>query len=461
MSNTRYIEIDSTYRNRSDWPLPANFEVRLSQSGTKGKLDALDPVSLATPLKTWVSNTFSANSIELKGTIKNSSNSGSQKIIIVEFPLSDDPHITKDYYAKSVIVHDTLNKRRRIHSSEFISRTTNIIRMRFTVDDSFGDDAIDGDSVTIIDPTDITTDVNNPQFFIPAGHIGQGSYIRYFMYNDTLSQARQISGYDAITHIATVDTTKSIVAGTYEGPVNDWLNTHSYNIRREMPSFTGTLTASTVSTVTFPIGVSNIDDYYNGNFVRIKQGHETRRIVDYDGTTRVARLYPSFSVPHANEEFEILHFNFDQSVPLNYTGSTISQQEKVCYEITLLNLILPNRILTTGNGNRITFYPYVYVEFSNLSTGSTGVIYSNNPNSNRMLFRVAIDDIPNPLLDPFVKVDGGKMVQTVKFSPNDNLKFSVRLPNGDFFETAQTETVSPLEPNPDMQISAMFSIKRL
>ena len=47
MSNTRYIEIDSTYRNRTDWPLPANFEIRLAQSGTKGKLDALDPVSLS------------------------------------------------------------------------------------------------------------------------------------------------------------------------------------------------------------------------------------------------------------------------------------------------------------------------------------------------------------------------------------------------------------------------------
>ena len=46
MSNTRYLEIDSTYRNRNDWPLPANFEVPISQTGRKNIYNALDPVSL-------------------------------------------------------------------------------------------------------------------------------------------------------------------------------------------------------------------------------------------------------------------------------------------------------------------------------------------------------------------------------------------------------------------------------
>ena len=78
-----------------------------------------------------------------------------------------------------------------------------------------------------------------------------------------------------------------------------------------------------------------------------------------------------------------------------------------------------------------------------------------------MLFRAAVDDVPNPLLSPFIKLDGDGMVQTVKFKVNDNLKFAVHLPDGDVFQTDQTETQSPEEPNPLMQVSVLFSLRRL
>ena len=484
MSNTRYIEIDSTYRNRSDWPLPANFEIQLAQSGRKGKIDALDPVSLSTPIKVWNSNIFNnstiATSPTITGTIVSSSGvppyigaSGSQQVIIVQFTLpSQQPQIIKDYYSKAVLVNTSVVpiQQRRIVSSEHLSSTLTVVTMRFVVESSFGDAVIDGNTVTITDPTDLT-DVNNPQFFIPAGDLGQDSYIRYFLYNDTLSQSRPISGYNALTHMITVDTTQSVVATNTTGPVTGWSVTHSYNIRRALPVFNGQLTAASINTVTFPVGVSTEDNFYNGEFVRVKTAipsvpaeNEIRRITKYDGTTLTATVFPPFSVSPGLAYVEILAFNFDQAVPLNYTGSTVSQQEMVCYEIELLNLILPNSTPVSGRGSRITFYPYVYVEFTNLSSassGTNGVIYSNNPNSTRMLFRAAIDDIPNPLLSPFIKIDGDGMRQTVKFSPNDNLRFSVRLPDGVVFETNQIETKSPEEPNPDMQISAVFAVRRL
>ena len=49
MSNTRYLEFDSTYRNRNDWPLPAQFEIPISQHGRDSKIQALDPVSNEAP----------------------------------------------------------------------------------------------------------------------------------------------------------------------------------------------------------------------------------------------------------------------------------------------------------------------------------------------------------------------------------------------------------------------------
>jgi hypothetical protein len=142
----------------------------------------------------------------------------------------------------------------------------------------------------------------------------------------------------------------------------------------------------------------------------------------------------------------------------------VSQSQVVCYEIELLNLILPNRELAVGRGGRIAFYPYVYVELRNVSSSGgagPGSIYSNNPNSTKMLFRAAVDDTPTPLISPFIKIDGDGMVQTVKFKPNDNLRFSVRMPDGDVFAVTEPETFGPSRPNERIQISAMFSIKRL
>ena len=73
----------------------------------------------------------------------------------------------------------------------------------------------------------------------------------------------------------------------------------------------------------------------------------------------------------------------------------------VCYEISLLNLVLPNTTLVSGFGGRIAFYPYVYVELENVSASSgrnQGIIYSNNPNAIKALFRAAIKDVPNPVV---------------------------------------------------------------
>ena len=166
----------------------------------------------------------------------------------------------------------------------------------------------------------------------------------------------------------------------------------------------------------------------------------------------------------SHHKFVLLPFHFDNLNPFIYTGSTVSQQELVCYEVTLINLILPNLVVGAGSGSLISFYPYVYVALQNVtSTGSRlkNIIYSNNPHSTNTMFRCPIKDVPNPIISTFIKIDGGGMVQTIKFRPNDTLFFGVYLPNGDLFTTILDETVSPEPPNPIIQISACFSIKRL
>jgi hypothetical protein len=78
-----------------------------------------------------------------------------------------------------------------------------------------------------------------------------------------------------------------------------------------------------------------------------------------------------------------------------------------------------------------------------------------------MVFRAPIYDVQNPNNSSFVNLDGDGMIQTLKFKPNDNLFFSVHLSNGELYETLEKENYSPLHPNPEIQISASFSFKRV
>ena len=162
-------------------------------------------------------------------------------------------------------------------------------------------------------------------------------------------------------------------------------------------------------------------------------------------------------------DWEILPFNKDSVNPLNYTGSLVSEQQMVCYELKVANLILPNEYLRSGFGGLIAFYPYVYVEITNESAASgheRGLIYSNNPNAVTATFRLALNDINKPIVTKFVK-QKGDMTQTIKFKPTDNLKFRVFFGNGDTFTTITPDNIPPSMVNPLLQICGLFEIKRL
>lgn len=159
---------------------------------------------------------------------------------------------------------------------------------------------------------------------------------------------------------------------------------------------------------------------------------------------------------------EILPVSYDNFVPLNYTGSVVSQTESVCYEIELNSLTLPN--VTLKSGSRIAFYPYVYVSLENVTApngGNKNIFYTNNPAATSALFVAPVTDLNNPLTTPFVRINGFGIVQTVKFKPNDALHFKVYLPDGSPFDPVEPDDFSPQAPNPLLQISATFGIRRL
>lgn len=484
MSNARYLEIDSTYRDRTIWPSPANFEVLISQTGRKGPINAVDPVSLGVPITCWTGNLFNSNTPGTSVTVTVDSIVGVNLIAGVNLPSSfvilapiGSLQQTSNYYVNAVANDTTIFVKRQIISYEYIGTDSGGVNDRaiITVNNSFSDAFADGDTIVINDPTDLSN-TTEAFLFVPNGRSGTNAYTGCIIYNETLKESRPIASYDTVTHLISPNT--STASG---GPLVGWSILHNYCIRKQNPIESTTIAVGTTfNTVALTAG-SAVDDIYNGQFLRIlapiygngviEPQNQTRRIVDYDGATMTATVTPPFTnsagvftAPTIGDGVEILSFSYDNLYPFVYTGSLVSQQEMVCYEIELLNLSLPNKTLNVGVGSRIAFYPYVYVELSNVSGASAGMkntIYSNNPNSTRMVFRATIDDVPNPIISSFVKVDGDGMVQTLKFKPNDNLRFSVRLSNGEVYEVIEPENFSPLPPNPEIQISALFSIKRL
>jgi hypothetical protein len=161
------------------------------------------------------------------------------------------------------------------------------------------------------------------------------------------------------------------------------------------------------------------------------------------------------------DTINICDFLKDNFCPLDYNGSTTSQENTSCYNISLSSITLPNISLLYGS--KISFYPYVYVVISNTtspSKASEDLIYSNNPHSDKAVFIAPVGLQVNPNTGTFLSLYSN-MTQTIKFKPNDNLKFEVYLPDGSLFKTLLNDTYTPYEPDPRIQIEAVFSITNM
>ncbi len=157
----------------------------------------------------------------------------------------------------------------------------------------------------------------------------------------------------------------------------------------------------------------------------------------------------------------ILEYQKDNFSPLDYNGTMVDTNETVCYNISLKSLTLPNKPLITGS--KIAFYPYVYVVLENYTSPSkngNAIIISNNNNSNKAVFIASCAQVSDPERQAYVTIPGSTS-QTIKFKPNDNLRFSVYLSDGSPFQPLTPDLYSPYEADISNQINAIFTILRI
>lgn len=286
-------------------------------------------------------------------------------------------------------------------------------------------------------------------------------------------------------------------AATVSGPYTLPLGVYNYIIRKQLPADTpvNTLTSTTgilsrnlivnfTSTVVTlqPTSSSEPNAYYGMMLRLISSGVvESRRITEYDEKTNEVKVSPPFtSVFTPADYYEVLPFSYDNMRPLKYQGTT-SMNQPVCYTIRLVHISIPfvvrsytdntgaefdeRAVMDVASGGTIDQYPFFYVcLYSDIHKDNLQSMISNNPSSTNAVFRVPVSsgDTPGPKKimsqTTFTRCD---MFPVIKFLPNDTFHMSVLLPNGEPLSFRQKDNQSPMEPNPKLQISAVFELVRM
>ena len=192
------------------------------------------------------------------------------------------------------------------------------------------------------------------------------------------------------------------------------------------------------------------DSASNANFILVK-----------DAFTSSPSPLATYGAFLENTYFEILPFTKDGYSPMKYYGSRVSQQQEVCYDIELSELLLPNQNLKNATGGLLSCFSHIFVELSPQNGGNSRAFASNNPNARTALFKVPVLDISHQNNCKFIKLDGRGVTHTIKFRPNESFHFRVFLPDGTDLEYGIKEHGVPLFPNPDNQISSLFRYKRV
>lgn len=185
----------------------------------------------------------------------------------------------------------------------------------------------------------------------------------------------------------------------------------------------------------------NLTGYMKNTLLTGEPFDEKMVVSNYDSTFNVNNYVSWEILANTSQNFQ----------PLGFTGSRTLSGLK-CYELELTHLVLPNVILESQFGNRVAFYPYVYVKFFNLDNSLQRNFYSNNPNARSVMFKVPIRDTSTPDSATFVK-NQAVMSLVSTFDPTGNFSFTIYLPTGELFKTAEKDTLPPLLPNFLLQVS--------
>lgn len=426
---TKFIDINSNHRNRQQYPNPGDFVVAATSTNRCGEVNGVtaeDPVINGYPQHIFQGGLSISNAFQ-GGT-----------------PSKPMLGLLTANVRGALLVDTTINESAYI---QFFNTTTGVADIGVG-SGGFSNAFSTSDIYSISDPSD------GANIYFPGGSILDSAYVGFYLFDITIGENRPIAGYDGDTCMITVDPPFS----------GSWAVNDLYEIRKDpnvfMNSTTNLITTNTIL-ITSPPSPDLVGKYVRITDLSSPMYNEVRRITAYDVLTSTASVYPVFVGPLpsvANTTFEILYFSYDNSYFINMISNC--RLDRGMYEIELRSIIIPNVNILTGYGGRLVSYPYIYIEFGNLSNGVNNILISNNPAATKVLFKVPTYDIQPRVNSNFLKIDRTNMPQVIHFNPYEDYYFKILMPNGEPFLIAP-DNFSPLPPNPELQISVTFMVNKI
>ena len=378
----KYLDIDSTYRNRADYPDPNSFIVRNVNNST------VSPTNLV------------ANNLP-----------------VYSFPFSQ-LYNSGTYVPLSIQSNGTNN-------------LTLDIRETTSVDNFYAGYYFESIFKTSAAPT-------------PT----QYSSVEY----------ATIASYNSSTQVA-------IFTSNLSGTASVGSN---YVIRKEKPLYIGNISSivsgQTVYTLggTYSYGSIPIDTnsvYY----LRIRKSSTSSLDNVIVQVTMTGANQITLSSPLAlslNDSIEIIGPGQNIITSLRYASGGAQSIQAGDYELELLWLSVPNQVLDVGYGGTLDRYPYIYCSlYTGITNTSQQVLYSNNPNTSRVLFKVPVNEYFGDT--SFITLKDSKAKQTVYFDPSQDLFFELSLPDGTVISFNEFDNMPPYPPNPFLQINILVSMKKI
>ena len=276
-------------------------------------------------------------------------------------------------------------------------------------------------------------------------------YFEIYETSTCLSQFRKIKYYDGMNKVFYL-----------EEPFTIPFQNVPYRIRKEQPviQFSPSYNAANSPTIIIPSIFLDKRCVWEKYYLLITNTTDAGKIINithYDSTTNILSLKEAITFD-VNTCMEIICTNYDNFVSFEWSVNQVVFNQPICYDISLLNVTIPNVNLLCGYGGRLSNYPYLWVAFYAINNYSNENYYTNMPITKTKLFKAILTDTSGILNSSFIKLSGSGMVQTIKLIPNGTYKFSIYLPNDELL-IYESDSFSLLPPNPLLQISATFALR--
>jgi hypothetical protein len=220
------------------------------------------------------------------------------------------------------------------------------------------------------------------------------------------------------------------------------------------------------TTLTFSTAASSKDDDYKGMLLHVYGDSTDYTILSYNGTTKVATILPTLETAILANTLVEVYRPRENAPGLSSNGSMGSRSSASNHQIKLEWIRIPRQPLFVHNVTdpsiikTVNDLNYLTIQFRNTTDVFGNLIQSNNPLLSKSQFVVPVEDT-STTVGKFFTLKTSSII-TIKYNPQEPIHFGVYMPNGNQIRFDPDDYhVGAIAPNPDLQITALFTVKRM